>query len=125
MQTSADPLPDDAAHLLVVDDDRRIRDLLSRYLQREGYRVTTAKNANDARAKLDGLTFDLLIIDVMMPGETGFELAKSVRATSLPLPALGMCRWCTIWARAPSLIWRGLGWCTSRRSRRPWLMAPI
>jgi two-component system phosphate regulon response regulator OmpR len=82
METSAGPVPDDAAHLLVVDDDRRIRDLLSRYLQREGYRVTTAKNANDARAKLDGLAFDLLILDVMMPGENGFELAKSVRKNS-------------------------------------------
>jgi two-component system phosphate regulon response regulator OmpR len=82
METSAGPVPDDAAHLLVVDDDRRIRDLLSRYLQRQGYRVTTAKNANDARAKLDGLAFDLLILDVMMPGENGFELAKSVRQNS-------------------------------------------
>jgi len=82
MQTSAAPLPDNAAHVLVVDDDRRIRDLLSRYLQREGYRVTTAKNASDARAKLDGLAFDLLILDVMMPGETGFELAKTVRQNS-------------------------------------------
>jgi two-component system, OmpR family, phosphate regulon response regulator OmpR len=82
METSAGPVPDDAAHLLVVDDDRRLRDLLSRYLQREGYRVTTAKNASDARIKLDGLTFDLLILDVMMPGESGFELAKSVRTTS-------------------------------------------
>ena len=82
METSAGPVPDDAAHLLVVDDDRRLRDLLSRYLQREGYRVTTAKDATDARVKLDGLTFDLLILDVMMPGESGFELAKSVRKTS-------------------------------------------
>jgi two-component system, OmpR family, phosphate regulon response regulator OmpR len=82
METSAGPVPDDAAHLLVVDDDRRLRELLSRYLQREGYRVTTAKNASDARVKLDGLTFDLLILDVMMPGESGFELAKSVRTTS-------------------------------------------
>src|SRR5215831_19310073 len=81
MQTSAAPLPDNAAHVLVVDDDRRIRDLLSRYLQREGYRVTTANNASEARAKLDGLAFDLLIL-VMMPGETGFELAKSVRQNS-------------------------------------------
>jgi len=82
MQTSAAGLPDDAPHLLVVDDDRRIRDLLSRYLQREGYRVTTAQNAADARAKLDGLSFDLLVLDVMMPGETGFEFAKSLRKTS-------------------------------------------
>jgi two-component system phosphate regulon response regulator OmpR len=78
----AAPVPDDAAHLLVVDDDSRLRELLSRFLQREGYRVTTAKDAGDARAKLDGLTFDLLILDVMMPGESGFELAKFVRETS-------------------------------------------
>jgi two-component system phosphate regulon response regulator OmpR len=81
-EISAASVPDDAAHLLVVDDDRRLRDLLSRYLQRQGYRVTTARDAGDARAKLDGLTFDLLILDVMMPGESGFELAKSVRETS-------------------------------------------
>jgi two-component system, OmpR family, phosphate regulon response regulator OmpR len=76
------PLADDAPHLLVVDDDRAIRDLLSRFLNREGYRVTTADTAADARAKLEGLRFDLLILDVMMPGETGFDLAKSIRTTS-------------------------------------------
>ncbi|MEA2952383.1 MAG: two-component system, OmpR family, phosphate regulon response regulator OmpR [Alphaproteobacteria bacterium] len=73
---------DDAPHLLVVDDDRRIRDLLSRFLATEGYRVTTAETAADARAKLDGLRFDLLILDVMMPGETGFELARAIRQSS-------------------------------------------
>jgi len=74
--------PDDAAHLLVVDDDRRIRDLLSRFLASEGYRVTTAETATDARAKLKGLSFDLLVLDVMMPGETGFDLAKAIRGDS-------------------------------------------
>ncbi len=73
---------DDAPHLLLVDDDRRIRDLLSRYLSGEGFRVTTAKDAKDARAKLLGLHFDLLILDVMMPGETGFELARAIRVNS-------------------------------------------
>jgi two-component system, OmpR family, phosphate regulon response regulator OmpR len=73
---------DDAAHLLLVDDDRRIRDLLSRFLASEGYRVTTAASVRDARAKLAGLDFDLLILDVMMPGETGFDLARSIRQTS-------------------------------------------
>jgi two-component system, OmpR family, phosphate regulon response regulator OmpR len=73
---------DDAPHLLVVDDDRRIRDLLSRFLAGEGYRVSTAETAKEARAKLTGLTFDLLILDVMMPGETGFELAQSIRGES-------------------------------------------
>src|SRR5947207_8817068 len=86
MNTLAAAVPDNAPHLLVVDDDRRIRDLLSRFLLAEGYRVTTADNATDARAKLDGLSFDLLILDVMMPGETGFELAKSLRAgSSVPI----------------------------------------
>lgn len=75
-------LPDDAPHLLLVDDDRRIRDLLSRFLLGEGYRVTTAETAADARAKLEGLSFDLLILDVMMPGETGFELARFLRSSS-------------------------------------------
>ena len=73
---------DDAPHLLVVDDDRRIRDLLSRFLSGEGYRVTTAETAADARAKLNGLSFDLLILDVMMPGENGFDFAKALRGTS-------------------------------------------
>jgi two-component system phosphate regulon response regulator OmpR len=82
MAEAALALPDDAPHLLVVDDDRRIRDLLSRFLNGEGYRVTTADNAADARAKLGSLSFDLLVLDVMMPGETGFQLAKSLRQTS-------------------------------------------
>src|SRR5437763_13783164 len=82
MKPESATLPDDAPHLLVVDDDRRIRDLLSRFLFAEGYRVTTAETAADARAKLGGLRFDLLILDVMMPGETGFDLARDLRASS-------------------------------------------
>ncbi len=79
-------LADDAPHLLIVDDDRRIRDLLSRFLRGEGYRVTTAETAVEARAKLIGLSFDLLILDVMMPGETGFDLAKGIRDfSSVPI----------------------------------------
>jgi two-component system, OmpR family, phosphate regulon response regulator OmpR len=82
-------LADDAPHLLVVDDDRRIRDLLSRFLQSEGYRVTTADTAAEARAKLDGLSFDLLILDVMMPGESGLDLAKAIRnASGVPIVML-------------------------------------
>jgi two-component system phosphate regulon response regulator OmpR len=77
-----DTLPDDAPHLLVVDDDRRIRDLLSRFLSGEGYRVSTAETATEARAKLKGLSFDLLILDVMMPGESGFDLARAIRSES-------------------------------------------
>jgi two-component system phosphate regulon response regulator OmpR len=76
------PPADDAPHLLVVDDDRRIRDLLSRFLSTEGYRISTADSAAMARAKLASLSFDLLILDVMMPGETGFEFARNIRETS-------------------------------------------
>ena len=80
---------DDAPHLLLVDDDRRIRDLLSRFLCGEGYRVTTAASASDARAKLNGLHFDLLILDVMMPGESGFDLARFIRqSSSVPIVML-------------------------------------
>src|SRR5258707_13452374 len=82
VSTASAALPDDAPHLRVGDAARRIRDLLSRFLFAEGYRVTTAETAADARAKLAGLRFDLLILDVMMPGETGFDLARDLRASS-------------------------------------------
>jgi two-component system, OmpR family, phosphate regulon response regulator OmpR len=72
---------DDAPHLLVVDDDSRIRTLLSRYLGEHGFRVTSAADAADARRRLGGLAFDLLIVDVMMPGESGMELTRSLRET--------------------------------------------
>src|SRR5262245_16338989 len=75
-------LPDDAPHLLVVDDDRRIGELVSGFPLTERYRVTTPGTSAEARAKLEGLRFDLLILDVMMPGETGFEFARSLRTTS-------------------------------------------
>ena len=71
---------DDAPHLLVVDDDTRIRNLLKQYLTENGFRVTVAGNAGEARRKLAGLDFDLLILDVMMPGDTGVDLTKSLRA---------------------------------------------
>jgi two-component system phosphate regulon response regulator OmpR len=69
-------------HLLVVDDDERLRALLQRYLSSNGFRVSAAANAADARALMKSMAFDLLILDVMMPGESGFELTKAVRANS-------------------------------------------
>lgn len=75
--------PDDnAPHILVVDDDSRIRDLLARYLHDHGFRVTTADDAPSARATMRSLAFDLLILDVMMPKETGIEFAKALREES-------------------------------------------
>jgi two-component system, OmpR family, phosphate regulon response regulator OmpR len=82
-QKAGQAIPDeDTPHILVIDDDRRIRELLKRYLADHGYRVTTAENAADARAKLAGLAFDLLVVDVMMPGESGVELTASLRRSS-------------------------------------------
>lgn len=73
---------DDAAHLLLIDDDRRIRTLMSRYLSGNGYRVTTVADAAQARRHLEVLAFDLLIVDVMMPGESGLELVRWLRGHS-------------------------------------------
>lgn len=67
------------AHILVVDDDDRIRDLLKRYLSREGYRVTAAADADSARRMLGTMAFDLAILDVMMPGEDGLSLLSGIR----------------------------------------------
>ena len=69
-------LPDDAPHVLVIDDDRRIRELLSRYLSEHGYRITTADSAFSAESHMKGLAFDLLILDVMMPGRSGTDFAR-------------------------------------------------
>jgi two-component system phosphate regulon response regulator OmpR len=69
-------------HLLVVDDDARLRDLLQRYLSGNGFRVTAAADAAEARALLKSLTFDALVLDVMLPGESGFDLATALRTDS-------------------------------------------
>ena len=82
MNSTPTPLPDDAAHVLVVDDDRRLRALLSSYLVKHGHRVTVAPTAAKARAFLDGLTFDIIVLDVMMPVENGFDFAADLRTRS-------------------------------------------
>jgi two-component system phosphate regulon response regulator OmpR len=69
-------------HLLVVDDDARLRELLRRYLTDQGFRVTTAVDVPEARAKLQAFAFDLLIVDVMMPGEDGYAFTTSLRGSS-------------------------------------------
>ncbi len=69
-------------HLLVVDDDERLRALLQRYLSSNGFRITSAPNAEDARALMKSFAFDLLIVDVMMPGESGLDFTRAVRAGS-------------------------------------------
>ncbi|MEL7273445.1 MAG: response regulator [Pseudomonadota bacterium] len=80
--------PDDnAPHILVVDDDSRIRDLLSRFLAEQGFRISMAADALEARRKLTGLSFDLLVVDVMMPGENGTDFTRDIRNT-LDVPVL-------------------------------------
>ncbi len=74
----------DARHQLVVDDDDRIRELLKEYLTRAGFRVTAAPDAASARKLLELFDADLLVLDVMMPGETGFELTRWLRAQPAP-----------------------------------------
>lgn len=77
---------DDRPHILVVDDDSRLCGLLDRYLGENGFRVTTANDAAEARARMRGIEFDLLVLDVMMPGEDGLSLTQSLRASSqLPI----------------------------------------
>lgn len=75
-------LKDDAPHLLVVDDDRRIRELLSRFVSNNGYRVTLAANAADAWGHLKHFAFDLIVLDAMMPGQNGFDFAEELRQES-------------------------------------------
>jgi two-component system phosphate regulon response regulator OmpR len=70
---------DDAPHLLIVDDDTRIRELLHKFLSGKGFRVTVAADSAEARRKLEGLDFDLLVLDVMMPGENGIALTSALR----------------------------------------------
>ncbi len=81
------------SHILVVDDDRRLRDLLQKYLMDNGFRVTVATDADNARQRLRAMEFDLIIMDRMMPGEDGLAFTRSLRKTStvpiLMLTAMG------------------------------------
>ena len=78
----------EAPHILVVDDDRRIRELLKSYLLANGYRVSAAASAVEARKQMEGIAFDLIVLDVMMPGESGLSLITSLRNEKLEIPVL-------------------------------------
>lgn len=83
----AAPLPN-APHLLIVDDDERIRGLLHKFLVRNGFLVTSARDAAHARRLLAGLEFSMIVLDVMMPGEDGLSLTRDLRAHRLHTPIL-------------------------------------
>lgn len=78
----------DTAHLLVVDDDARLRDLLQRFLTEQGFRVTAVSDAGAARGAIASMTFDLMVLDVMMPGESGLSLAEALRRDGNEVPIL-------------------------------------
>lgn len=80
--------PDQKPHILVVDDDERLRALLSRFLSENGFLVTTATDAKHAREVLTYLSYDLLVMDVMMPGEDGMALTRALKADGLTTPVL-------------------------------------
>jgi two-component system, OmpR family, phosphate regulon response regulator OmpR len=71
-------MTEDTPHILVVDDDTRLREALRRYLSQNGFLVDTAADAAEARRKLESLAFDMLVLDVMMPGESGLDLTRSL-----------------------------------------------
>jgi len=74
------------AHLLVVDDDNRIRELVKEYLEKEEFLVSTAKNVNEAKKKMEIIKYDLLVLDIMMPGESGLSLTKEIKKNnSIPI----------------------------------------
>ncbi len=81
-------MEENAPHVLIVDDDTRIRDLLGSYLRRNGFRVSTAGSAAEARARMRALAFDALVLDIMMPGEDGLSLTRSLRAIRSDVPIL-------------------------------------
>ena len=66
-------------HILVVDDDNRIRDLVKQYLEENHFLITTAKDASDARKKIEIIKFDIIILDIMMPGESGLSLTEEIK----------------------------------------------
>ncbi|MEM9422313.1 MAG: response regulator transcription factor [Pseudomonadota bacterium] len=76
------PLGDDVQHVLIIDDDDKIRRLLARYLHENGFLASTAEDASKADALMASLQFDALIVDVMMPGESGIEMTRRLRRTS-------------------------------------------
>ena len=71
---------DNRLHILIVDDDNRIRDLLKDFLSQNNYIVSTSENADNAKEKLKYFKFDILILDVMMPGQNGYDLAKEIKS---------------------------------------------
>ena len=81
-------LEENQAHILIVDDDLRIRSLLQEFLSQQGYHTSIAANSREATQKIDILIFDLIVLDIMMPHETGLEMTKKLRQRNNQVPIL-------------------------------------
>lgn len=76
------------AHVLIIDDDDRLRDLIGRFLSDHDFRVSMASSAEEARQRMAGVSFDVLVVDIMMPGETGLDLVRDLKSKAPQLPCL-------------------------------------
>lgn len=81
-------MSDNKWHILIIDDDERLRELIGRFLIEQGFRVTKAASSEEARQRMLGVQFDLLVVDIMMPGETGLELVRDLKESNPALPCL-------------------------------------
>ena len=83
----------DLPHILIVDDDKRILQLINDYLIKNNFRISTADNALKAREKIENIEFDLIILDIMMPGESGLKLTDSLKKNNFKTPILLLSAW--------------------------------
>ena len=88
MPQPSPPQDDARSHILIIDDDDRLRQLISRFLAEQGHRVTEAASAGEARKRMSGMVFDCLVVDIMMPGESGLDLVRDLKTKSPDLPCL-------------------------------------
>lgn len=80
--------PQSTHHILIIDDDDRLRELMARFLKDQGHRVTSASSAEEARERIKGLRFDLMVVDIMMPGESGLDLVRALKQDADAPPCL-------------------------------------
>ena len=78
----------DLPHILIVDDDKRILQLINDYLSKNNFRISTANNSLIAREKIENIEFDLIVLDIMMPGESGLKLTDSLKKNNFKTPIL-------------------------------------
>ena len=112
-------VPDEATpHILIVDDDTRIRELLKKYLSDNGYRTSAAADAVQAQEKMGALTYDLLVLDVMMPGINGLEFTERLRKAQNAVPILLLTARAEVEQRIEGLAMGADDYCPSLLTRK-------